>query len=177
MSHLLIQSDSLNLHSVTPGLGNKPEHWQTHWMEGTEGLWAAETAEPHGMTWSRGRYGESSWWHQELRPARCSHGAPPAWELVPPPAGRGQSKEILQSIRTAVAGTHPFPSLLLPLRLLQMSWMLSGSSTAFLSWPSTTSPSWPLSTFLLPGPLLSWIWLWGALWPGFPIWFWLLVIL
>lgn len=47
---------------------------------------------------------------------------------------------------------HPFPSLLLPLQLLQVPWVLSGPFITLPDCPYSISPSWPLSTFLVPAP-------------------------
>lgn len=146
----LILSDGLN--HVTPGLGNKPGCQQAHQMERTS----------VSSTNSRNSCADliqKEVWGQQLMTSRTAS-QPGAlsgllllesWCLHIQGTGPKQEESSINK-DCCSESSHPLPSLLLPLQLLQVPWMLSGSVITLPDCPYSISPSWPLSTFLVPAP-------------------------
>lgn len=122
---------------------------------------AGRLTERRGHPWAAGM-AEREVWGQQLRTSRTS----PCWALSLGSSCLGagacicrhgaKARKVL-SEASCSENSHPFPSPAAPSAsagVLDAEWIFY-----YLPWLLFhISASWPLATFLVPGPLLSWIW-------------------
>lgn len=144
-----LKTDSLNLHSETPGWGTKSRPVQAFYRERFLGSWTPLAVESYRMTWFKHRNGSSRWQHLGQYLSQLL--SPGFWRVgTSKYRGQNQCNEISGSLKTEMARMHIcFP--ILPLLFSFCTCQDAGCTFFWLTLYHFIF--WPLSTFLIPDPL------------------------